>query len=1409
MVDLAKELGFVTGDALCYINGRRYDLPPGRAEVTLLTFLREKGLTGTKLGCGEGGCGACTVMVSHWEGGGIEHRAVNACLCPLYAVDGMHVVTVEGIGNVRDGLHPVQRALSSGHGSQCGFCTPGFVMSMYALLRAKTEAPPTEEEMEDALGGNLCRCTGYRPILDAFRDFCSADPKAYTEEAIAASKGLVYGAANGHANGHANGDGKVAVCPSTGMPCDCKAAGNGCGGGGACDGGGACGKGGCGGGGKAKAAAVAAAGKPTVEPIFPAALKRRTPCALHMPGAVASWWRPTTLDQALALRAAYPDSRLVGGNTEVGIEMKFKHMRYPVLITPTLVPEMNQITVTPTHIEVGSAVTLTRMADAFKGVIALRPAHETATLRAVVGQLRWFAGPQIRNVSALGGNIVTGSPISDLNPLWMASRTEFVAVSADGGERTVPANQFFLGYRQVDLKEGELLLRVRVPFTRRHEYVREFKQSPRREDDIAIVNAGMRVQLAPAASGQGWEVAEAEFAFGGVAAKALMAPAAAAALLGRPWTQATLAAALEALKTDVVIADNAPGGRPEYRRALTASFLFKFFASTSLMLEAETAPGSEAVEDAAAAAGGGLGGSDAVPAFAADLPAAERDAGVGYERPPARGVQFFAKPTDPDAIVGQPERHLAADLQVTGEATYVDDIKHTSDLLYAALVPSSRPHARLLRVDAEQALGMPGVQGFFSAKDVPGSNVIGPTFKDEEVFASEFVTAVGQPIGLVVADTEANARAAARAVMVEYEDLPAAMSCEEAIEQQAFHSYYHGKVFTKGDVESCLSAECDHVLEGEFKVGGQEHFYLETNASTVIPQENDEFLCVSSTQAVAKHHKELANVLGVPAHKIVSKTKRLGGGFGGKETRAIWLHVAIAVPAYHLRRPVKIMLDRDEDMQMTGQRHAFLAKYKVGFSRDGMVKAVDMRLFSAAGNSMDLSGPVMDRAILHSDNCYTVPHMRLVGKLCKTNQSSNTAYRGFGGPQGLIFAEMWMERVARTVGRPVHELKALQLQGDGWVTVAGQTMEECRIKTCWDAVYAKSDFDARFASIGAWNKEHRWRKRGLAIVPTKFGISFTALFMNQAGALVHVYLDGTVLVTHGGVEMGQGLHTKMCQVVAQALKVPLASVFISETSTNTVPNASPTAASASSDMYGAALLHACEQLNARLAPFRQAQPSATFKEVVNAAYFQRVDLCAHGFYKTPDITGESGNRPFNYYTYGCAVSEVELDVLTGDFQLLRTDIAMDVGNPINPAIDIGQVEGAFVQGMGWTCLEELQWGDKQHPWVRPGHLFTKGPGTYKIPSVNDIPIDFRVELLSNVPNSRAIHSSKAIGEPPFFLGSSVFFALKEACYAAREDAGLGAAWFRLDAPATPERLRMACGDKLAGVAADFRAKISC
>ncbi|KAH7618960.1 putative Xanthine dehydrogenase 1 [Nannochloris sp. 'desiccata'] len=1419
-----------TIDPIIFVNGKRKVLPLGAGEKTLLQYLRGLGYTGAKLGCGEGGCGACTVMVSSIDSdGSLLHRSINACLCPLYAVEGQHVVTVEGIGSSRKGLHPVQERLANAHGSQCGFCTPGFVMSMYSLLRSKNGKSISEEEIEENLAGNLCRCTGYRPILDAFRPFAKADPKAYTEDALQAAAaesdkncdgaGSVQKKSNGHDKGNTDGG---PVCPSTGKPCTCT-------------------------GSVAEDGLVVSSSadkedgiigalvptevvktdkalkfrnysSSTAEPIFPPELRSRQPQELYIPGPVAAWYRPLTLRKLLEIKNENPDAKLIVGNSEVGIEMKFKNMLYPVLIGATHVPELNEIRAEESGIHFGASVTLTKLLTTCRQVASQEPPFRCGALNAIAEQLRWFAGPPIRNGASIGGNVCTASPISDLNPLWIAAGAQFTVASKAGGKRSIPAGAFFLGYRKVDLKPNEVLVSVFLPFTRKYEYVKEFKQAHRRDDDIAIVNAGMKFKLKPPSNTgststvngivslyrdvtSNWTFEEVTIAYGGVAPLTISAPKTASALIGQPLDQSCLKAALTALSEDVNMSPNAPGGMVEFRRSLAASFLFKGVVYAATALEAD-APSESPFE----------------------LPFEEsyRSAVQPYHRPSTCGLQYYSPTSDVD-VVGQPYRHAAADMQVTGEAIYVDDMPLPPKTLHAAMIVSSKPHAKLISVDTTPAVLLPGVAGIFCAKDIPGGNDIGAVIHDEELFASELVTCVGQPIGVVVAESEAEARAAARAVVVEYEELPAILDIETAAAENSFFEGW-GHAIECGDVDPTL-LQCEEnsnessagtkFVSGEVRMGGQEHFYLEPNAHLVIPGEDDEIVSYSSTQCPDKHHRYIAHCLGIPMHKVVVRTKRLGGGFGGKETRAAFLNAAAAVPAYILKRPVRLVLDRDEDMSMTGHRHPYMAKYKVGCTPQGQFLAINIDFYNNAGNSLDLSHSIMDRALMHCENCYNIPHLRATGYVCRTNMPSNTAFRGFGGPQGMIVTEEIVDRIACLVKKLPEEIRELNFYKEGDLTPYGMKLEGFQARACWDGVAASAGgMAARRVSIAEYNAKNRFRKRGIAAIPTKFGISFTTKFLNQAGALVHIYqADGSVLVTHGGVEMGQGLHTKVCQIVAQSLGIPLSSVHIAETATDKVPNASPTAASASSDMYGAAAADACAQLNARLAPYKaKLPPNSTFVEIVQAAYFDRTDLSAHGFYSTPDITGFGGNRPVNYFTFGAAVAEVELDTLTGDWQILRADVVMDVGKSLNPAIDVGQVEGAFVQGMGWSCIEELVWGDNQHQWVKPGTLFTRGPGSYKIPTANDIPIDLRVTLLRDSPCERTpmVHSSKAVGEPPFFLGTTVYWALKDAVYSARKDVGIEG-FFRLDLPCTPERLRMACVDEFTAPygGADVVPKLSC
>lgn len=1235
----------------------------------------------------------------------------------------MAVTTVEGIGSIKKGLHPCQERLAKAHGSQCGFCTPGIVMSMFSLLQ--TKADPTQSEMEHTFDGNLCRCTGYRPIIEAYKSLCSKGEDEGHEPAAGADDAAA-GAAAATSNPEAELKHRKLVDPAEFAPYDS-----------------------------------------SKDPEFPAELiakgKAGPPAPLVFKGDRITWHRPSTLAEFLALKKAYPDAKIIVGNTEVSLEMKFRGIKYPVMLSPTHIPELNRITDTAAAVVVGASVTLTKLGNHLKALVASHPESKTRVFRAVLENLRWFAGEQIRNVSAIGGNVCTASPISDLNPIWVACGSVATVVSESGGERTIPFTDFFTGYRKTAMTAEEILLSITIPFTAENEYVEAYKQARRRDDDIALVNGCFRVVV-----GDDNIVSKVNFAFGGMNRTIVSAETAEAAFHGQPWSQPSYEAASAALEADLPVDVGAPPGisdcGSEYRRAVAVGFLLKYYFSVCQQRKISVDPRSES-------------------------------ATARHHHVPSKGRQDWEDPivgkggVDP---VGQNVTHVGALKQASGEALYTDDIPKYHNELCGVLVMSTKAHAKIVSIDAAAALAMPGVEAFYSAKDVPGSNATGPIFKDEEIFAASEVTCTGQPVGFVVAATQAQAREASRAVVVVYEELPTILTIEEAIEAKSY--YMADRTIQRGDLDAGYAAS-DHVLEGEIRLGGQEHFYLETQGSIAVPKgEDGEMEVFASTQNPTETQVLVASALGVPENRIVCRVKRMGGGFGGKETRSAYVSTAAAIAANDLNRPVRCCLERDEDMMSSGGRHPFLGKYKVGFTKEGKVLSLQMKLYSNAGNSCDLSNPVMERGLFHLDNCYSIPNVQGLGYTCKTNLPTNTAFRGFGGPQSLFFAEHWITDVARVAGISQNAVRELNFYQEGDLTHFNQKLEDCQIAPVWSELKARSKYQERQASIDAFNAANRYRKRGMAMLPTKFGVAFTALFMNQAGALIHIYHDGSVLLTHGGTEMGQGLHTKMIQVCARALGVPIEAVHISETSTNTVPNTSPTAASASSDLNGMAILDAAEKINARLQPIKDSNPTGTWKDWVSAAFFGRVSLSANGFYRTPDIGYDfdtNSGRAFNYFSYGAACAEVEIDVLTGDHMVRHADIVMDVGASLNPAIDIGQVEGAFVQGYGLFTMEEMMYS-------QTGRTLTFGPSNYKIPGFKDIPTEMSVSLLRNAPNKKAVHSSKAVGEPPLFLGASVFFAIKDAITAYRIGEGGEAAGdvFAFNSPATSARIRMACKDDI-------------
>ncbi len=640
--------------------------------------------------------------------------------------------------------------------------------------------------------------------------------------------------------------------------------------------------------------------------------------------------------------------------------------------------------------------------------------------------------------------------------------------------------------------------------------------------------------------------------------------------------------------------------------------------------------------------------------------------------------------------------------------------------------------------------------------------------------------------------------------MVEYEPLPARLTIDAAIAENAFHG--DPMTMQQGDVDAGLAGS-EVVLEGDVRMGGQDHFYLETHVSWALIDTEGNYHIYSSTQHPTETQTVVADVLDIPANRVVVTCLRMGGGFGGKETQANPFAAVAALAARKTKRPVRVRLKRHWDMQLSGKRHGFLGRYRVGFDRTGKLHALDLQLYSDGGWSSDLSLPVLQRAMFHSDNAYHISHMKVVGRVCNTHKTSSTAFRGFGGPQGMVVIEDILSRVAQHLGKDAAEVRALNFYQDGNKTHYGQTITETRLPRLWQEVMARANYDTRRAAIHAYNAQHAYQKRGLAITPVKFGISFTNTPLNQAGAFVLIYTDGSIQVNHGGTEMGQGLHTKMLEVARRALGVSSERFRVMPTSTDKVPNTSATAASSGSDLNGQAVKQACEVLKGRLTDvaakmlgtdasqvacqndyFADAgNPKSawvSFDEVVKQAYLEQVSLSATGYYRTPNIYFnklKGKGKPFHYYAYGAAVSEVEVDGFTGTFKLRQVDIVHDVGESLNEHVDRGQIEGGFVQGMGWLTMEELVWADD-------GRLLTFAPSTYKIPTVGEVPEAFFVSLLERAPQEGVIYGSKAVGEPPFMLGISVREAIRDAVAAFADETP---AYVPLSSPATPEATLMA------------------
>ncbi|WP_049870571.1 xanthine dehydrogenase molybdopterin binding subunit [Pseudomonas cremoricolorata] len=753
--------------------------------------------------------------------------------------------------------------------------------------------------------------------------------------------------------------------------------------------------------------------------------------------------------------------------------------------------------------------------------------------------------------------------------------------------------------------------------------------------------------------------------------------------------------------------------------------------------------------------------------------------------------------------VGRSVKHDSADKHVSGEAIYIDDRLEFPNQLHVYARTSDRAHARILRIDTAPCLAIEGVRIVITHQDIPGLKDIGPVVAGDPLLAIDTVEYVGQPVLAVAACDLDTARRAAMAAIIEYEDLEPVLDVVQALHEKHFVLDSH--THQRGDAAAAL-ASAPHRLQGSLHIGGQEHFYLETQVSSVMPSEDGGMIVYCSTQNPTEVQKLVAEVLGIAMNRVVIDMRRMGGGFGGKETQAASPACLCAVIAHLTGQPTKMRLPRVEDMSMTGKRHPFYVEYDVGFEDDGRLHGIHLELAGNCGYSPDLSGSIVDRAMFHADNAYYLGDATINGHRCKTNTASNTAYRGFGGPQGMVAIEQVMDHIARHLGLDPLAVRKANYYGqhERNVTHYYQTVEHNLLEEITAELEASSDYIERRAAIARFNAASPVLKKGLALTPVKFGISFTATFLNQAGALIHIYTDGSIHLNHGGTEMGQGLNTKVAQVVAEVFQVDISRIQITATNTDKVPNTSPTAASSGADLNGKAAQNAAQILKQRLVEFaarhfqvseediefrnghiRAREQLLSFEQLVQLAYFAQVSLSSTGFYRTPKIfydRSQARGRPFYYYAFGAACVEVLIDTLTGEYKLLRADLLHDVGDSLNPAIDIGQVEGGFIQGVGWLTCEELVWNAK-------GKLVTNGPASYKIPAVADMPQDLRVKLVEKRKNPEdTVFHSKAVGEPPFMLGIAAWCALKDAV-ASLADYRLQP---QIDAPATPERVLWGC-----------------
>ncbi|KAK3739272.1 hypothetical protein RRG08_050477 [Elysia crispata] len=1256
-------------DIRFHINGEEHIVPRKFPATTSLNdYLRETaGLKGTKVMCREAGCGCCAVSVTHLppDSNTLKTYSVQSCLTPLYAVDGWQVTTVEGIGSQREGFHPLQERIAKFNGTQCGYCTPGMVMNMYGLLHQKPSI--SAQEIEDNFDGNLCRCTGYRPILDAMKSFAE-DANIPNRKPIDIE------------------DLNKKLCPKTGDECS-----NSC-------------------------------------------ATRRLDLQLNG----VSWFRPVSLEDLGELMKANKTRkiRLVYGNTSTGIYKT--DGPFDVYIDLHGVKELYSFETSQNMVRLGAATTLTQLLERLRG-------HQNKPGFKYFSQMykhvKVVANVMVRNSGCIAGNLMIkhrhNEFPSDLFTLMAGAGAEVEIICTDTGLKIVATMQDFLS--KVDML-NKVISAVLLPSLPDNVVYRSFKITPRWQNAHAYINAAFRIPFT-AQTIQG----RPSIVLGGINSKTIHATKTEEFLTNKSLSLAVVKEAYSILRDELVPTENPLEASPKYRKDLASSLLYKVLLGLNTSRNPKLWSGSESLH-----------------------------------RPISSGLQTYQEMAEEFPLKqGLPK--MTAPLQASGEAVFVNDMPKFQHELYAAMVVTDQGSAILESVDASEAMKLPGVTHFFSSKDIVGENNYKVSsgffqFPVHELFVSNEVFYAGQPVGLVLAETQALALEAAKKVKVTYKEVspPVLTIWESLAKDMEFKDARINRVV--GNPEEAWES-VDQKVEGNISMGSQYHFYMESQVSLAVPSE-DSIDLYAATQFGDMCQHAAANVIGKPLNYINITVPRLGGGFGGKSWDTCAFSAAATLAAYLTGRPVRLYLDMASNIHICGKRAPFVAKYKAGCSSDGNIQVIDLDLMMDAGYTAHGAWYLSDCLNL-VDMGYYIPNWTIQGRSFRTNKKTMTAVRAPGSVPAALVIETILEHVAKAVKRHPVAVKGLNLYEKNQVDLRGQELIHCNMKEVWRRLKDTAEVEGRLKQIDAFNQENLWKKRGITMTACKYAICF---FGPGHGATVSIYgRDGSVAVSQGGVEMGQGLFTKVAQGVAHILGVPLDNVKVKPNQGIISPNSLVTGGSIASEVAMQAAISAAEILKERMRPIKEKFPEASWKELCDKCVWSKIDLCARVL-NSPDM-----GSPANYHTYCAAVTETEVDILTGESQVRRVDIMADYGESLNPVIDIGQTEGGFVMGLGNYLTEDTIFDS------RTGRILSDGTWNYKPPTTKDIPIDWRVHLLPDTPNPSGIRSSKASGEPSIGLSVGALLANKLAVQAARKDLFGSEEFIPVVAPFTVERAQQSVG----------------